>query len=262
MITITNELLEEVNLWCIQNRLQLNSSKTQLINFNLKNNICNFENDKAVFCDDADINFISSSKVLGVHIDKNMKWETHIGELCKKLSRALFVIKSLKLLVHPDVLKNCYFAYFHSLLIYGLEIWGHAPDYLFQKVFKLQKQAIRLLCNEHYRASCRELNLFEYINILPLPALYIYQITLFIKKNPQHFANSVQTHDHYTRNKNLYTPFKHRTTAYEKGPLYSGQKLFNSLPDQLKNVESLPLFKTYLKKFLFEKKIYSINEMC
>ena len=163
--------------------------------------------------------------------------------------------------MHPEVLKHCYFAYFHSLLIYGLEIWGHAPDYLFQRVFKLQKRAIRILSNEHYRASCRELNLYERLNILPLPALYIYQITIFIKKNPHYLAESVQTHSYATRNKNLYTPFKHRTTAYEKGPLYSGQKFFNSLPDYLKNEVSVFSFKRLLKKVLFERKIYSINEM-
>ena len=126
----------------------------------------------------------------------------------------------------------------------------------------MQKRAVRILCNEHYRASCRDLNLFERLNILPLPALYIYQISILMKKNPQYLVDSVQTHGHDTRHKNIYTPFKHRTSAYEKGPLYSGQKYFNCLPEHLKNMNSLPLFKTYLKKLLFEKKIYSINEMC
>ena len=113
-----------------------------------------------------------------------------------------------------------------------------------------------MLCNEHHRASCRELNLFERLNILPLPALYIYQIIMFIKKNPQYLANSIQRHNHDTRNKSVYTPFKHKTTAYEKVPLYSGQKLFNMLPDKLKNTDSLYVFETALKKLLFEKFVY------
>ena len=170
LIDLTNELLEEVNLWCIRNRLQLNSSKTQIINFNLKNVISIIETNSSIICDEIEIEFFNASKVLGVHIDKDLKWESHINELCKKLSKALFVIRSLQLLVHVDVLKHCYFAYFHSLLIYGLEIWGHAPDYLFQKVFRLQQQAMRLLCNDHYRASCRELNLFEKLKFIPLLA--------------------------------------------------------------------------------------------
>ena len=128
--------------------------------------------------------FTNASKVLGVYFDKTIKWDEHVFKLCKKLSTALFVIRSLTKLVDNNVLRYCYFAYFHSLIMYGLEIWGHAPQYLFLKVFKLQKSAIRMLSNADYRDSCREFNLFEKQNILPLPALYIFQILLFVKKNP------------------------------------------------------------------------------
>ena len=76
-----------------------------------------------------------------------------------------------------------------------------------------------------------------------------------------YLAESVQTHSYATRNKNLYKPFKHRTAAYEKGPLYSGQKFFNSFPDYLKNEDSLFSFKRLLKKLLFERNIYSMNEV-
>ena len=175
----------------------------------------------------------------------------------KKLSKALFVIRSLRNLVDQCVLRN--FAYFHSLLMYGLEIWGHAPDYLFQKVFILQKSAIRILANAHYRAEC--LDLFEQLDILPLPALYILQITVFFKKNPHYLVDSVPSHNHNTRNKNMYTPYKHRTTSYEKGPLYSGQKLYNALPQIVKEQQSVRVFKTMLKKILFLKKVYSIDDM-
>ena len=37
---------------------------------------------------------------------------------------------------------------------------------------------------------------------------------------------------------------KHKTTAYEKGPLYYGLNFFNLLPNNLKTMESLSLFKT------------------
>ena len=66
-----------------------------------------------------------------------------------------------------------------------------------------------------------------------------------------------------TIHKNLYISFKHKTTSYERGPLYSysGQKLFNALPQVIKDHESIPVFKNLLKKLLFFKKIYAINDM-
>ena len=128
-------------------------------------------------------------------------------------------------------------------------------------IFIIQKAAIRILSNAHYRDSCRELNLFETQNSLPLPALYIFQIVLFCKKNSQYLENTVQNHSYNTRNKNLYTPLRHKTTAYEKGPLYSGQKFYNMLPLNIREEPSLNVFKILLKKFLFAKKIYCINDL-
>ena len=84
---------------------------------------------------------------------------------------------------------------------------------------------------------------------------------MFIKKNPQYLEESIPVHNYDTRHKHVYTPFKHRTTAYEKEPSYSGQKIFNSLPDEIKNLDSLFLFKRALKNYLFEKKIYAINDI-
>ena len=118
-----------------------------------------------------------------------------------------------------------------------------------------------MLSNAHYRYNCRELNLFVKQNILPLPALYIPQILLFVKKNPQYLVHSLQTHEYNTRNKNLYAPLKHNTTAYEKGPLYTGQKLFNNLPSHIRNEKSIPLFKKLVRNFLFAKKVYCIDDM-
>ena len=85
---------------------------------------------------------------------------------------------------------------------------------------------------------------------------------MFIKKNPQYLADSDQTHGHDTRHKNVYAPPKLKTTAYERGPLYSGLNFFNSIPETIKHLDSILLFKSQLKKILFDRKIYSINEMC
>ena len=61
---VTSDLLNEVNLWCIQNRLKLNSEKNQLINFQLKN--LNNQNNPTVMCEDTELLFNNSSKVSGV----------------------------------------------------------------------------------------------------------------------------------------------------------------------------------------------------
>jgi hypothetical protein len=75
--------------------------------------------------------------------------------------------------------------FYRYYLTYGLEIWGRAKAYLFSRVLRLQKRAIRLLAGVPPRESCR--SLFVEHKILPFPALYIFKCLIFLKKYPQYF---------------------------------------------------------------------------
>ena len=108
-------------------------------------------------------------------------------------------------------------------------------------------------------ASCRELKLFQQEGILPLPALYISQVLIFFKKNPQYLANSIFTHEYETRHKNRLQIEKHNTKLYETGLLYAGQSFYNKLPKHLQNENKLLVFKKNLKSYLLEKNLYKIS---
>jgi len=234
--------------------LQLNANKTNLVHFKLQNSenvldTIEFNNEQ--------IKFVNEAKMLGVNIDKLLRWDIHISDVCKKLSRALFAMRILKKCVHSDILLHVYFAYFHSILSYGIEIWGHAPLSVIDRVFILQKRAIRLLCNLSYTDSCRDY--FKTLKILPTPALYIAQTLIFIKKNPHYFEKSKQTHIYNTRNKDLFLPDIHRTSKYEMNLRYSALKFHNHLPKTLRDEKSVLKFKSQIKYFLLNNNVYSIQ---
>ena len=46
-----------------------------------------------------------------------------------------------------------YYAFFHSIMSYNLIFWGNSTNS--KRVFKLQKQAIRILMGTKNRDSCR-----------------------------------------------------------------------------------------------------------
>ena len=178
--------------------------------------------------------------------------------MCKKLSKINFALRILKKCSGIKSLKSIYYAHFQSVLMYGIEFWGQAADYLIYRVFKLQKQAIRILSGAGARDSCKEL--FVTLKILPLPALYIHQILVFFKKNPHYLNHAKPTHHYETRHRNNFACTKHKTSAFEKGAMYSGQILYNKLPDNLKNVETLLHFKKELKLYLLELKLYKVDK--
>jgi hypothetical protein len=61
-----------------------------------------------------------------------------------------------------DTLKSIYFAYFHTLMKYGLIFGGNSSDS--KKVFTLQKKIVRLVMGVKSCNSCRDL--FKRLEIL------------------------------------------------------------------------------------------------
>jgi hypothetical protein len=72
-----------------------------------------------------------------------------------KLSRACYAVRSLLNVSNIDILKLTYFAYFYSLIKYGIIFWGDSSDS--KKVFTLQKKTVRIMVGVKPQHPCREL---------------------------------------------------------------------------------------------------------
>jgi len=116
-----NKTLDEAKFWFNSNNLILNEKKTQQIKFQTKTD-----------------NECVSIRFLGVFLDSNLKWSTHIDELSKRLSVAIYVIRRLKSVSTHLTAKTAYFSNFHSLMSYGILLWGTASDVT--RIFILQKK--------------------------------------------------------------------------------------------------------------------------
>jgi hypothetical protein len=69
-----------------------------------------------------------------------------------------------------EIVRTLYYAYFESLLLYGLIFWGNSENA--KLIFRLQKRAIRTTMQITKIISCKQY--FKSLRILPLPCLYIY----------------------------------------------------------------------------------------
>ena len=142
-------------------------------------------------------------------------------------------------------------------MTYGVIFWGNSTDR--NKVFKLQKRAIRLITNSSNGTSCRRL--FKELGVLPLQSQYILSLALFVVKNIEIFMSNTDIHTKNTRNKfNLYQP-QTRLTKCQKGVYIAGIKIFNHLPENIKKLsDNTKKFKSELKKFLLLGSFYTIEE--
>ena len=105
--------------------------------------------------------------------------------------------------LNPDILRMVYFAYFHSVLQYGIILWGNSTHK--HQVFKLQKRVVRVMSGAGPRSSCR--SVFRKRNILRIACQHVLSLMLFIVENQKDFLTNAYVHGLDTRNKNhLYLP--------------------------------------------------------
>ena len=107
-------------------------------------------------------------------------------------------------------------------------------------------------------ASCRQL--FKDLNLLPLPCMYIFGIVCHVKLRLEKSEQNNVVHNHNTCQKlNLHAQFC-RTNAYTKGVLNMGIKLYNKIPNKIRETEKMRQFKKVMRSYLVQHTFYSVEE--
>jgi hypothetical protein len=150
-----------------------------------------------------------------------------------------------------------YYSYFHSVMAYGVIFWGNS--HYSNIIFRLQKRIIRINVGIRGRDLWREH--FKKLKILPLKSQYTLSLFLFVVDNGDFFKVNSEIHNISTRNKsNLHLPISN-LSVYQKGTYYSGIRVFNSLPSQIKGLShNRNQFKCTLENFLYFHSFYTLDE--
>ena len=107
--------------------------------------------------------------------------------------------------------------------------------------------------------SCR--GLFKELKVLTLTSQYIFSLLSFVIENESYFATNNVYHKFNTRHKNDVHLPQASLTMYQRGVYYSGVKLFNSLPANIKDTSEDPRkFKIALKHYLLAHSFYDLEE--
>jgi hypothetical protein len=91
----------------------------------------------------------------GIYVDNTLSWKIHIEKIIHKLRAACYVMRSVKPFMSQETLRIVDYACFHSIMNYGIILLGNSPYSV--KVFKIQKNIIRIITGCRSRDSCRDL---------------------------------------------------------------------------------------------------------
>ena len=117
-----NQELKNIEHWMASNKLTINYSKTKFMLVRPKNALSN-----GYFTINIDGNVIErvdSFKYLGIDIDANLSWKTHLRSLESEMSRFSNLMCKLRHYVSFDCLKSFYYAKVYSKLQYAILAWG------------------------------------------------------------------------------------------------------------------------------------------
>jgi hypothetical protein len=150
-----------------------------------------------------------------------------------------------------------YDSLFHTTSSYGIIFWRQSTNS--KKLFMLQKRIIHLMMGLGDSSSHRDT--IRQLGILPLKSQYIFSILLLVSKNRNLFITNYAIHNVKTRHSdNLYPPTS-SLTLYQNGVNYSGIRIFNKLPAELKElVEKPKLFKSSLRRYLVSNCFYKSEQ--
>lgn len=179
-----------------------------------------------------------------------MTFKHHVTNQILKLSRLVSLLYQIKELMPIDVLKMLYNAHVLPHLYYCTPIWCNTYPTHLLPLFRLQKKIIRIITNSDYFAHTQPL--FKETNSLKLFDINKLQIGIYMyKKIKSETSVSLQPqHTYFTRtHENLRTP-AHNLTLFQHSLSYSGPKTWNSIPNNIKALNSIHSFKEQFKKHI------------
>ena len=248
--------LHNIVTWCNLNRLVINTDKSKVMVLCTPQKRCRLKNTcLSLFVNNILLENVNCHKILGLHIDNSLSWNVHIQFWGKSLSQLVGLLNRSKHLLNRESKLLFYNSYIRSRLTYCLPIWGRSASLHLDKLWKIQKRALRIINDVPYDAPSK--NLFTKSKVLNIREMYCYEICIFIfnilyddNKNVPVVLNLAKPNEIISCGqlvKNSYLKFHFQEDIYKKSIAYSGVKVWNSLPDNVRNVKNLSLFK-YLCK--------------
>ena len=200
----------------------------------------------------------TETKYLGIIIDHKLDWKPHINYVKNKISKCLWAIFKIRLYVDIGVLKLIYYALAYSHLQYGVSFWGAANRSALMPLIIKQKCIVRSILKMNYRAPSSPL--FLQLQMLNIEQIYKLRIGILMHKTqsgtiniPCRLTKTSEVHSYNTRStayNNFYIP-EARINLTKESLIYSGPKIWNNIPPEIRSLPFLP-FKKKFKSHLLQ----------
>uniref|UniRef100_A0A8C1KKX3 Reverse transcriptase domain-containing protein n=1 Tax=Cyprinus carpio TaxID=7962 RepID=A0A8C1KKX3_CYPCA len=252
------ECIVDIKNWMTSNFLLLNSEKTEVLIIGPKSSACN-DLERCLSLDGCSVNSSSSVRNLGVLFDSNLSLESHVSSICKTAFFHLKNISKLRPMLSMSNAEMLIHAFMTSRLDYCNALLGGCSARLVNKLQLVQNAAARVLTRT--RKYDHISPVLSTLHWLPIKHRIDFKILLITYKAlnglaPQ-YLNELLLHYSPPRplrsqnSGNLIIPRISKSTAGGRSFSYLAPKLWNNLPNIVREADTLLQFKSRLKTHLF-----------
>ena len=251
--TILQEDIHNIAKWFNKNRLHINASKSSCMVLSTRQ-----INDVDVIINDTPLTVDNKVKYLGVTISKDLTWNHHIANVCKKLGHGIQLIRKLKQILPLNDLITLYKTVIQPHIDYCLTVWGYAPACQLNRVQRLQNKMFRMMTgnydwNTSISGILKDFNIpnisqrRDYFNGVQMYRSLHGTLPDYMS-DQIHYVHELNVRE--TRQANqLYVPMP-RKELYRQSFQYTGTTFYNSVPHEIKDTLSLSTFKRELRRHI------------
>jgi len=122
--------LDQVSHWCDNNHMVINPIKTKSMTIatRQKHQLSPLPLDLVLH--GAKIEQVSEHRLLGITIENKLRWDSHINNVCKTVSRRVFLLSKLRYIVDTDTRKLFFNAHIKPHIDYASVVWDGCSDVL------------------------------------------------------------------------------------------------------------------------------------
>ena len=261
-LTVAGESIQEIELnmnsdlacineWLLANKLSLNVTKTEFILIGSAHKLNNLVTQPDLKIDHKKIKQVCNATVLGVELDDKLSWKRHIDKVATKVTSGIGAIRKIRDCVDRDTLISIYNALINPHFDFCSEVWDTLGVGLSNRLQKLQNRAARVIMNfgndisgpeaikalgwetlETRRAKSKAKTMYKVLNNLAPSSL----AELFEQKR------NITQYDLRGSSTSLQLP-QPKTEKLKKSFSYDGARVWNSLPADVRNSDTLTIFK-------------------
>ena len=167
-----NQCTPEIVNWCKHNKMVINTEKTKSMLITTYQKRATLKDQALRVCiDDTTIEHSTSEKLLGLIVDQNLTWNSHVKRVHLQTSRNIALLRRIKNFLPLESRILFYNSFIQPYLDYCSAVWDTCPNST--SLHKLQKRAARIILDKHYLEHSTPL--FKKLNWIPLPLRFKYR---------------------------------------------------------------------------------------